>query len=198
MMITGVCQVSDDLHTFLYRKDLVIRQTSSSRQPIQLYRCGRLQVHSSAQGVGCKCKVSDSPFVMATSFLSFETRCCSWLFLALKQGVARGFAPIYDVHEHGLGEWRGGDRRPRCHANGKATSAVMGSPNRRRTWGGGSTASAACRMGVGVEGGSCGGRASSGKQAIARSVVLLQMLGVSCQRIRAAAVVVVGLLRSSC
>ena len=46
-------------------------------------------------------------------------------------------------------------------------------------------------------GASCGGRASSGKQAIARSVVLLRMLGVSCQRIGAAAVVVVVVLRSS-
>jgi len=42
---------------------------------------------------------------------------------------------------------------------------------------------------------SCDGRASSGKQAIARSVVLLRMLGVSCQRIGAAAVVVVVVLR---
>jgi hypothetical protein len=73
VMITGVRPVSDDLYTLLYRKRFgntpnVILQAANT-----LYRCGRLQVHSSAQG-----------FI-------FAFRNGDLFSLALKQGVARGF-----------------------------------------------------------------------------------------------------------
>jgi hypothetical protein len=123
---------------------------------------------------------------MATSFLSFETRCCSWLLLALKQGVVRGFVPIYDFR------WIDGERgvlNGRRHRGGHRWRASLVRQAGDRRFG---RVAANARREQSTHwsgGGRCGGRI-----AVVVVVVLRQMLGASCQRIGAAAFVLLQML----